>query len=151
MLLYRRALGVCLCVLLATTARAFTFSYGKFLDVKDVHNTGGVLQLPLTNKKYTNVRVLSKKVYDFLQQCTADCVYPATEVQFDCSDHRRAENNRHMLIATIMLNGDIQLTVLAFKNKHGISVKFPETVQFADDKLLGQLRQYVTQLAQETL
>ena len=147
----RRVLGILISCWFSIPACAFTFSYGSLLDVKDVKNDGGVLVLPLTNKKSTNVKVLSKEVYDFLQRCQKDCTYEVKEKAFVSTDFRPATGNQQMLIAEVQLNGALQLTVLAFKNKDSISVRFPAAVVFKDKNLQQDMQQYVTQLAQQTL
>ena len=151
MFLYRRTLGVLLGFWLTVPACAFTFSYGNLLDVKDVQNGGGVLVLPQTNKKYTNVKVLSKKVYDFLGQCRTDCAYPVQDAAFTVVDFRKASTREDMLIADVDINEEILLTFLIFKNKKGHSVKTPQPVVFKDKKLEKQIVFRLNNLAEETL
>lgn len=149
---FKRAVWVvCLLAGCVCPARAFTFSYGHWLDVPQVRQEGGALVLPLTNGKYRNVKVLSKDVYDFLLQCRQDCRYEADQVEFVSTDYRRALTHERMLIAEVELNGELMLTYLAFKNKNGISVKAPAAVTFRDQKLARRIQDYVATLAQETL
>jgi len=151
MFFYRRTLGVWISCLLAVPACAFTFSYGNLVEVLGVERQDGTVQLPLTNKKYTNVKVLSKTVYDFLQTCTNDCIYSASAKDFTIAEYRVAANRQDMLIATVQFNEDLLLTVLAFKNKEKISVKFPTVVKFTDRNLEKQIQKAVLQVAKENL
>lgn len=146
----RALVGVCE-IWLATAACAFTFSYGNVLDITDVKNENGKLILPLTNKKYTNVKVLSKPLYGFLKMCETDCAYSATDIVWSVTDYRVAGARQNMLIVNISFAEDIQLTCLAFKNKKGISVKFPQVVEFKDANVKHQVREYIIKLAQENL
>lgn len=146
----KRAL-VCVWLLAAVPACAFTFSYGSLFEVKDVKNTGGALVLPLTRGKYKNVKVLSKEVYDFLLKCSVDCRYGGAGAAFEVRDFRKALTRERMLIADIAFNQEIILTFLVFKNKDGFSVKAPQEAVFKDRKLYRQVRQKLTQVAEETL
>ena len=147
----RRTLGVMACLCWTVPACAFTFSYGSLFAVKDVQVKNGVLLLPRTSRKYTNVRVLSRPVYEQLLQCQKDCSYPVTEKQFSSADYRRAGASGSMLIVQVQFNQDIQLTVLAFKEKGNISLRMPPAIVFKDKDLERRVRQYVTELAEQTL
>ena len=148
---YQRTLGVLLSCVLAVPVCAFTFSYGSLLEVKDIEQKNGVLLLPLTGKKYTNVKVLSKTVYDFLQECSIDCTYPVLEKDFSIIESRVAANRPNMLIATVQFNQDILLTVLAFKERQKITIKFPAVVSFKDKELQAQVQKAVLEVAQKNL
>ena len=147
----RRTLGIVISCWLAAPACAFTFSYGNLFDVKDVQHKDGTLLLPRTNKKYTNVQILSKAVYETLRQCQSDCNYPVAEKEFISQDYRPAKTQAKMLIAQVRFNEDIQLTVLAFKEKDVISVRMPPVVVFKDKELERQVQEYVKQLARQVL
>ncbi len=148
---YKRALGVVLGCWLAIPVCAFTFSYGTLFDVKEVQNDKGVLRLPLTSKKYTNVKILSKAVYEFLQQCPGNCTYPVTETVFVSTDYRAAGAQGKMLVAEVEFNEEVRLTFLAFKQKNGTTVRLPAAVEFKDKKLEQRVREYVAALAEQTL
>ena len=151
MFLYRRTLGVLVSCLLAVPACAFTFSYGSLFDVVGVESQNGIVELPLTHKKYANVKLLSKPMYDFLQACEQDCTYPTLHRKFSIAEYRVAASNSKMLIVQVQFNEDLLLTVLVFKNKEKVSVKLPEVVQFKDKNLQKKVEQTVLQLATENL
>ena len=151
MFFYRRTLGVLVSCLLAVPACAFTFSYGSLFNVVGVESQDGIVKLPLTRKKYTNVKVLSKPMYNFLQACERDCTYPISQQKFNVTEYRVAASDSKMLIVQVKFNEDLLLTVLAFKNKEKVSVKFPETVRFKDKNLQKQVQQTVLQLATDNL
>lgn len=147
----KRTLAAALWVVVAVPVCAFTFSYGDLLDVKEVKNKDGALQMPLTRKKYKNVKVLSGSLYKFLKECSADCVYSVREKEVEVLELRAAANRTDMWIADLSLNGDISLTFLVFKNKNGFSVKLPEAVQFKDLAFKKHLQEYMKQVAQENI
>jgi len=146
----KRALGVgILCVGLAATACAFDFSYGTFFEVKNVKNKDGVLQLPLSRKKYKNVKVLSKELYGFLKQCSENCKYPAQNTLFRTEEFRQAATNEQLFIADISFNDEILLTFLVFNNPDKIRVKFPEAVLFTDENLKKSIEKFIKQQAEQ--
>ena len=132
-------------------ACAFTFSYGNLFDVANIAQHNGVLQMPLANGKYRNVKIASKALYDFIKQCEQDCTYKTAVAEFTAADYRKASTRDDMMVAEVDFNGEVQLTFLVFKNKDGFSVKFPADVVFKDKKLAAQVRKYLTELAAQTL
>ena len=147
----KRALVVLGLVVATFPACAFTFSYGNLLDVKEVKNKNGVLQLPLTRKKYKNVKILSKELYEFVRQCSADCRYAAGTPEWEMAEFRAVQSRQDMWIADVSVNGELLLTCLVFKNKNGLSIKFPQEVRFTDNAFKEQMRQYVEQFAAEKI
>lgn len=152
MLFYKRALVGCMLVIWsASAACAFTFSYGDLFSVKNVTKQNGVLTLPKTNKKYRNVKISSKAVFDFLKNCETDCRYSVADVRFVSRDYRKARTREGMLIADVEFNDEIILTCLVFANKKGFSVKLPQEIVFNDKDLERRVKHYVEALAQENL
>ena len=147
----KRTLAAVLWVVTAVPVCAFTFSYGDLLDVKEVKNKDGVLQMPLTRKKYKNIKILSGGLYKFLGQCSANCMYPARAKEVEVLEFRAAAGRADMWIADLSLNNDILLTFLVFKNKNGFSVKLPEAVQFKDLGIKKHLQEYMKQFAAENI
>lgn len=145
----KRTLAAVLCMVAAIPACAFTFSYGNLFDVKEVKNDGGVLQLPLSRKKYKNVKILSKELYEFLRECEADCTYAPAGTALEMAEYRAAATRADMWIADVSVNGEILLTFLVFKNENGFRVKFPEVITFKDAAFKKQLEKYVLQTAAE--
>ena len=145
----RRTLAAVIVCFIAFPACAFTFSYGNLLEVKDVKNDGGVLQLPLIRRKYKNVKILSKELYRFLQKCSGDCTYQTGEVQLQIEEFRPAATRADMFIADVSLNGEILLTFLVFQNKKNVSVKSPEVIHFKDKKLQERIQKYIVNRAAE--
>lgn len=148
----KRALGSIACLLITTCpACAFTLSYGSLFDVPDVQVRDKIIRLPLTQKKYRNVKVLSREVYQFLKQCEQDCQYWPSGDTFDITDLRRARTHEHMLIAAVAINRDIEITFLVFKNKDGFSVKTPDVVQFKDERLQREIEKALVERAGQIL
>ena len=146
---YRRALAVIIICIVAFPACAFTFSYGSLFDVKDVKNEDGVLQMPLTRKKYSNVKILSKDLYDFLQKCNSSCIYQADSAELQIEEIRPAKTNEQLFIADVSINEEILLTLLVFKNQKSVSVKFPEVFVFKDKKFKERIRKYVVEATEK--
>ena len=151
MTFYKRALAVIMVWCMAFPACAFTFSYGDLFSVKNVTLQDGLVTLPKTQKKYRNVKILSKEVYRFLKTCQTDCRYAAAGKEFVSMDYRKARSREGMLIADVQFNEDIIVTFLVFANKKGFSVKTPQEVTFEDKKLEQEVIKYVEALAQKTL
>ena len=151
MLCVKRALAVFLLAVVTAPAYAFTFSYGNLFEVKEVKNAGGVLQLPLTRKKYKNVKILSKELYGFLRACPSDCTYVQSEIKLETAEYRAAASRQDMWIADVSVNGDILLTCLVFKSKKGFDIKLPEKVHFTDAAFQTRIRKFVEQTAMDNL
>ena len=148
----KRALGSIACLLITTCpACAFTFSYGSLLNISDVQVQDGIIRLPLTQKKYRNIKILSRQVYQFLKECEQDCYYPQAEQTFDIAEVRRARTNEQMLIAAVTINRDIEITFLIFKNKNGFSIKTPDVVQFKDERLRREIKKALLERARQIL
>ena len=145
----KRTLAVVVALVLTIPACAFTFSYGSLFEVKEVKNKDGALQLPLTRKKYKNVKVLSKQLYGFLQACTSDCAYEINGAELNMQQYRAAASRADMWIAQVSVNEEILLTFLVFKNENGFHVKFPEVVQFKSAVFKKNLQKYIAQFAAE--
>lgn len=147
----RRALVLCLGVLWAGPVCAFTFSYGNLLEVKDVQNKNGTLMLPITKRKYNNVKVLAKKVYSFLEQCKKDCRYETAGKKFEIAQFRLASSREDMLIVQVDIQQEIRLTFLVFKGKKTPFIKAPNEVVFKDKKWEAAIYQQLKELAEKEL
>jgi len=149
----KRTLLSCFCVLLGGMfpACAFDFSYGNYLVVKDIKQRDKKLLLPVAQRKYRNIKVLSKDVYVFLRQCQTDCRLEVSKADFSVEDSRKALTREGMLLADVSFNGDLLLTFLVFKEKNGFSVKTPEKVVFTDKQLERQVQARLREVAKEIL
>ena len=136
--------GVLCC--LAMPVCAFTFSYGTGIKIQGVEIKSGKLLLPITRKKYRNVKIVSKELFQFLKKCTDECVYPVAEIKITSVDYRRSFTSEDLMIAEVELNQELILTFLVFQKANGISVKAPETVQFTNPMLYGEIEKYLTEL-----
>ena len=134
---------------LAIPACAFTFSYGNLLDVPEVKNKEGVLQMPLTRKKYKNVKVLSKQLYRFMKHCTSDCNYEPDGAKLEVTSFRAAATRADMWIADVSVNSEIGITCLVFKNGNEFSIKLPDVVKFKNAAFKKDLQKYIEKYAAE--
>lgn len=130
---------------------AFTFSYGSWLDIKGVEKVNNRVQLPLTRKKYKNVKITDKSLYQFLNRCQTDCQYPQPKQDFEIIESRAATSREGMWIADIEFNGEIILTVLVFENKKGLAVKLPDVVEFKDKAFQKQIEKAIQTQLEQTL
>lgn len=131
---------------LAMPVCAFTFSYGTGIKVRGVEIKSGKLLLPLTHKKYRNVKIVSKDLFEFLKKCTDECVYPAAEIKITSVDYRRSFTSEDLMIVEVELNQDLILTFLVFQKANAVSVKAPETVQFTNPVLYAEIEKYLKEL-----
>lgn len=138
-------------MLCSMTLCAFDLQYGSYFTVGNVRIDAGKLLLPVENKKYKNIKVLSQKLFDFLNGCEADCAYAAPDIQFESEDYRKAFSNDRMLIADVSFNREIAVTFLIFKNENGFSIKTPSDFKFTDKRLEKEVRGYLNRLAEENL
>ena len=139
----KRALAVLIVCMLVKPVCAFTFSYGNLFEVKKVVNKNGVLQLPLTRKKYKNVKILSRELYSFLRACQTDCSYAVSQEQFEIEEIRPAATNTQMFIIEVSFNRAVLLTFLGFKNKNGMKIVFPQEVIWKDAGLKKRVQKYL--------
>ena len=151
MIWLKRTWVVVFLLMLAFPACAFTFLYGDLFSVEHISNADGNLQMPLSRKKYKNVKILSKELYRFLKSCPADCAYPSVGRAVEIVEIRAAKSQPNMLIAEVAFNEQIQLTFLLFKEKKGVSVKFPNDVIFQDKKFKQQIQAQLEARAAEVL
>lgn len=143
----RRALALAVLCCVTAPVCAFTLSYGTGIKIRGVETKSGQLFLPVTRKKYRNVKIVSKQLFQFAQQCADDCMYPAQEVKITSLNGRRAFTNDKLVIAEVELNQELLLTFLVFKQTNGVSVKGPEEVRFTDRALQNNLEKQVAEMA----
>ena len=143
----KRALliGWLVCGLIGT-AYAFTFSYGDAFSVSGIEQDSGQLVLPLSSKKYRDVKLTSKKLYQFLKQCQSDCTYPVKQTVFVCTDFHYAFSNENILIADVEFNKEIIVTFLVMKQSDQIRVQLPKEVVFKDTALWQQVQEELKNL-----
>ena len=133
-------------LLLPLTACGFDVTYGPFFTVRGVKQKQGRPMMPVTRRKYVNVRVLDKETFDFLRTCTANCTYPGGRGETVVTSLRAAQTREGMWIAEVAVDGHWLLTFLVFQNPVGYGVVAPEKVQFKNP---GWLRTIEKQLRGE--
>ena len=136
----RRLLGLACVLFWAAGAGAVTLSYGNLLQVQHIEVKDNRLQMPLSRKKYANVRVLDKGLYGFSLACNNLCRFDAKARAFSIFSLWAAKTRPGMWIADVEINAQLSITFLIFKDKETYHLKPPEEVVFNDKKLLAQIR-----------
>lgn len=139
------------CLFIAASSCALDLKYGRYFTVSGITQADGAVQLPLEKKKYKNIKVLSKKLYQTLLTCDASCVYEPGGVSFASVDYRVPPSNKTMLIADVDFNDDLAITFLIFKNKTGLRVSAPSDFAFTDKRLEKDVTEYLKKLAGDKL
>lgn len=132
----------------AQVAGAVTLWYGNWLQVQHISRQDGRLQMPLSRKKYANVRLLDKKLYQFLLECKTPCRFDVKENQWKLVSLRAAKTRPNMWIAEAEINEQLNLTFLIFKEKDTYQLKPPQEVLFTDKKLLKQIYSQIVEKIQ---
>lgn len=148
MLCLRRVLMVCVLLGGYLPVGAFTFQYGQALTVQGLKQEKGRLVLPVTRKKYRNVKIAARPLYQFLQQCQAVCLYPVDKIEFESTDYRRAFTNENLVIAQVKFNKELIITFLVSRQNGKLTVEGPGEVHFIDTALQQRVYSYLTELVQ---
>jgi len=125
--------------------RAFDVSYGTLFRVEGVQYKKGRLVLPLTNKKYANVRILDKDTFDFVNTCNDNCTHPAGEGKKTVSSLRKAVSREEMWIGEVDIDGKWLLTFLVFYDGKHTKIVTPSPVVFTDAAWLEQIKKLLEQ------
>ena len=146
MFLLRRTLTVLFVFVLCSSACALDVVYGSFFKIRGVELRQGRPVLPLTNKKYTNVRILNEETYRWLSTCkSAVCSQPDVRGETEIFSLRAAQTRPGMWIADVAVDGRWLLTFLIFADAQGYNVVVPDVVLITQSTWLRQVEQQVTQ------
>lgn len=146
MFLLRRTLVVLLILVPCSSACALDVVYGPFFKIRGVELRQGRPVLPLTNKKYANVRILDEQTYRWLASCkTAVCSQPTVPGKTEVSFLRAAKTREGMWIADVAADGHWLLTVLVFANPQGYEVVVPNVILITQSAWREQIEKQVTQ------
>ncbi len=126
------------CVLFwAAGAGAATLVYGNLLEVRGIAWQDGRLQMPLSRKKYADVRLLDRSLYQFLVSCQEEkCSFSPVGKEYNIFSLRAAKTRENMWIAQVDVNGQLLITFLIFKRADAFSIKPPDEVLFKDKGFL---------------
>lgn len=140
----RIALAV-VCLLFPSGLYAFDVSYGTLFRVKNVAHKKERLVLPLTNKKYANVRILDKDTFAFVNTCRENCSLPAGEGKIQLSSLRKSVSRENMWIGEVDIDGKWLLTFLVFHDSKHTGIITPSPVVFTDEGWLEQIKRVLEQ------
>ena len=122
--------------------------YGSFFRVQGITIEQGRPVLPLTRKKYTNVRILDEETYRWLLACQTElCSQSSVEGKTEILSLRAAKTRPGMWIAQVSVDQRWLLTFLVFKNPDGYGFVVPDTVLITNARWREQIeRQLVDKL-----
>lgn len=124
----------------ACGANAFEVQYGSLFQVKEVKLKNGFPVLPLSRKKYANVRVLDKETFVFLSKCKDVCRQPARGGELKLSHVRAARTQPGMWIADVTVDDRWLITFLVFKKGGKMDVVPPEYIEVTDTDWLRRVQ-----------
>lgn len=135
MCLRRLLLPSCL-LFWAAGAGAADLIYGDFLLVRGISRSNARLQMPLSRKKYADVRLLDRSLYRFLLSCGEKCSFQPSGKEYSISSVRAAKTRPDMWIAQVEVNNQLALTFLIFKEGETFRFVSPSDVIFKDKSFL---------------
>ncbi len=148
MFLFRRILAIMVFCSLSLPICALDVVYGSLFQVKGITIEQGRPVLPLTRKKYANVKILDEATYRWLLSCREpSCLQTPSEGKTDIISLRRAKTRPGMWISQVAVDQRWLLTLLIFQNPDGYAVVVPETILIMKDSWRKQIeRQLVREL-----
>lgn len=142
---FRRALAVTLVCGVSLSACALDVIYGSFFNVQGITIEQGRPAMPLTRKKYTNVRILDEETYRWLLSCKTElCSQSFVEGNTQILSLRAAKTRPGMWIAQVAVDQRWLLTFLVFQNPDGFGFVVPDTVLITNTHWREQIEHQLT-------
>lgn len=130
--------------LTALPSCAWEVVYGPFFIIRGITRERQRIVLPLSRKKYANVRVLDEKTYRWLQACqTERCHQPQAQGQTEVVSVRAAQTRQGMWIAEVAIDQRWLITLLVFQNPTGYGIVSPEVMEITQADWYRQVQQQV--------
>ena len=119
----------------------FKVQVGSFFEIDKITYKKGRLVLPVTRRKYHNVRVLDKETFVWLSSCGEQtiCKQALAEASFQIEQIRPAQTRPDMWIADVSFGDKWLITFLLFKNGNDFSLQVPKVFKFLDVQLQTQV------------
>jgi len=135
----KRTWAAVLCIALALPVCALNVRYGSFFTIQDVSVKQGKVELPLTRKKYANVRILDEETYRWVLACKPQtCVWQDAPGVTQVQSLRAAQTRPGMWIAQVAVDERWVLTFLVFENPGGFGFVVPEEIAVNNAVWQGQ-------------
>lgn len=139
MWLRRLVLPACL-LCWAAGAGAANLLYGSLLEVQGISRKDSRLQMPLSRKKYADVRLLDRSLYQFLLSCGEECSFNAPGKEVEIVSFREAKTRPNMWIAQAGINKQLLITFLIFKRADAFNIIAPQAVAFKDQPFFEEIK-----------
>lgn len=132
------ALGMLFC---SPTLWGFKVQVGSFFEIDKITQRKGRLVLPVTRRKYHDVRVLDRDTFAWLLTCGEQsvCKQAIASVPFQIEQIRPAQTRADMWIADVSFADKWLITFLLFKNGNDFSLQEPKVFKFLDSQLQTQV------------
>ena len=111
---------------------AFDVQYGSLFSIKGIEIKNGSPVLPLSRKKYANVRVLDRETFEWLKGCAPFCKQFDTPGEADILSVRAAQTRPGMWISEVSIDQKWLFTFLVFQHEKQVDVVNPEGVKILD-------------------
>ncbi len=123
-----------------------------FFKIDKISYKKGRLVLPVTRRKYHNIKVLDEHTFTWLQTCASEtkCVQEKKKLPFRVEMIRPVVTRQNMWIAEVSFAEQWLIVFLLFKNPNGYVLKEPDHFKFLDVTLATKIRQELEQMVQGT-
>lgn len=127
--------------------QAFKVQVGTFFEIDKIAYKKGRLALPVTRRKYHNVRVLERDTFLWLATCQNKeiCKQEVPSLSFSLERLRAASTHKGMWIADVSFGEKWLVTFLVFKQKEGYSLKAPDVFNYLDVPYGRQVEKVIVQ------
>ncbi len=130
---------------LTSQLHAFKVEVGSFFVIDGVRVKDGQVYLPLTRRKYNDIRILDRDTYVRLQGCKDKkvCTQPLAQAAVKVESIRPAQTRENCWIADVSFGGKWLVVFLVFKENGKLRVQAPAKFKFLDNTFRQQAQRVI--------
>lgn len=138
-------------LILSPVLQAFKVQVGTFFEIDKIAYKKGQLVMPVTRRKYHNIRVLDRATFLWLETCKNKevCKQEISLLPFAIERLRMVSTREGMWIADVSFGEKWLVTFLLFKQGNGYSLKIPDALKFLDIHYAQQIEKMIVQAVEE--
>ncbi|MBO4674973.1 MAG: hypothetical protein J5601_02670 [Elusimicrobiaceae bacterium] len=138
-------------LILSPALQAFEVQVGTFFEIEKIAYKKGHLVMPVTHRKYHDVRVLDQETFLWLETCQNKevCKQAVTLLPFALEHLRPVSTDKEMWIADVSFGEKWLVTFLIFKQGNKYLLKVPDVFKFLDIRYGQQVEEMIVQAIED--